>query len=1227
MATRQPENLKLRAEGAMDWGSPRNRVAFEATSVEQARGVGDAILKSLPQLPPGTRLDRNGGGDASRPRRKAHEEADRKLNKEASTKDANSGPAMKMKTTAKRFAAKLSSFQELLNAESNPLTMAEILQRLKTSTKGSNFLWDGGSVSNGDGHGTSLVFSFQLILWYQNNALYSDVKTRTATTVSFVQKPKCAYLYQPTVPLTVLVLTPRQSYKPMFEIDPRSFHTFKLAWKQFLDFGVADYRTIVGEKLEQWTLQCKHVIEKPANMVYWLLLMVGSYYGETLVNRGLLDPNGTLPTRVPIIRVDSFVTLQALLFTSEKQVLYAGVDPTPSYLQWLQFIGDQYSDRKDPNNMRRGTVFQRNEFFDLPVVIVFYGRILQKANDSSVGSWVGNPSLVRYYMGKYADDNRCAYQIEMAVRIYSCSCALGRLPSDDGGEATWHTWNGLNVCEIGVPFPCTQATFLIPFTTAKPVALLCPEHGVNSGGKMQGKQADVDQQGSDAHRQSSLSGHHSTRGSQVSVMNSMISSQNSEMGDSECSDDDSGRSVMSSMSTANFSRSTSRMGRNKKPFAPRRDSSERGSACLCTRYLRPVEVDPKAGFMTRRKLPFQTEDFEHEVKHALLALGEYDSMHSFAAILAGALNLAKQIIRLHFSIDVRAYVMMPTKTTWQDGMFPWYRELHRPDTHGRSRYSMLLEMVVHGLVGDGFLGGYHEEALDILRGYVEISPQQEDAATPSEGRRYDKKSPKRTVEQNRNASKDVSKHEASPANKTYKGVLGDFQLWTELYESESLLDHVAHFENFSQWCHSAHLVPFLKRCYRRCGIAGLLVGQRTGCHRLGVNPSYPLVLPMAANFCYGHCYPLHRVLEYFYGGMDIIVCSCDDPLVVEKSRSALGLIPGQERLNNLCFFQVSDQLMCVINESQKASTDAFNARVLQQLEAGLSSGKQKKDQRVSTASLYGPLPGNARSRNSLLGGSNKLKKRQVRKVWSHAAATGVMMPDDPFFWFCKQNYALYTYPANHVSRNSIKDGDGIIFRYADMVSRTGTPEPRADRHGMEDEEEGARGNSFQDDLDDGSVPPSINLCQPTETTSWNRQHWEVEKEFVDDAKTILGDSAWFPGALGQRFTFEVKTANVERYVRLGSVPQAQLLYVEHLWVPINHADRRASPPKQWMGRSTSADHARNGSSSGESASSDDDSVAARARVRHPRVGIARDPRQPLNQVVSVMLPPIMSARS
>ena len=44
--------------------------------------------------------------------------------------------------------------------------------------------------------------------------------------------------------------------------------------------------------------------------------------------------------------------------------------------------------------------------------------------------------------------------------------------------------------------------------------------------------------------------------------------------------------------------------------------------------------------------------------------------------------------------------------------------------------------------------------------------------------------------------------------------------------------------------------------------------------------------------------------------------------------------------------------------------------------------------------------------------------------------------------------------------------------------------------------------------------------------------------FPDEQGLLLGDTGWFPGALGYRFIFEASTQNVERYVLLDTMPQA-----------------------------------------------------------------------------------------
>jgi len=129
------------------------------------------------------------------------------------------------------------------------------------------------------------------------------------------------------------------------------------------------------------------------------------------------------------------------------------------------------------------------------------------------------------------------------------------------------------------------------------------------------------------------------------------------------------------------------------------------------------------------------------------------------------------------------------------------------------------------------------------------------------------------------------------------------------------------------------------------------------------------VLPTVPDFCYGHSYPLHRVLQYVYSGtqqrtngvntngvtaivmffdrryiwafpsnnrtfavtplvltplvcnqgMEKIMCSVDSHQAVEADRGALGLIPGQDRLNNQCWFTTIDEYGAPQHEGDPSS--------------------------------------------------------------------------------------------------------------------------------------------------------------------------------------------------------------------------------------------------------------------------------------------------------------------
>ncbi|CAE8602051.1 unnamed protein product [Polarella glacialis] len=1285
------------------------------------------------------------------------------------TMEANSGPKDKWKVVEKSFEAPLCSFQELVNAENNPMSLADSLEKLRHVSGGPNFTWE----RSKGAYGGQVNITFPIILWYQHSWEEETKKTRTNCSVSFLHKPGCAYVYQPTLPISVLILEPKKIYLPMFEQDPRSFHTFKLAWRHYLDFGSSDYRAIVGEQLERWTTRMKGAIEKPMNATYWLLLMVGTYYRETLASRRVVTNLDEPSERVPVICIDSFVALSAVLFSPERQVLYAGMDPTPSYIRWLQHIGDQNSCRKDVK-ARQGekrTTFEMNEVWDLPVIVIFYGRLQSRVREDNPLSWVGNPDLIKSYIGRYADDNRCGCQLEHAVRLYSFSCGLGQQaahssdrtdPEQPNSETAgkWFCWNGLKVCEIGVPMPWTQAAFLSPFLHTQQVAVLCPVHGPDARAhkaaekltKSASKAAEASEEAAQpsgrhsnsptqaGHRYRSPSG--LTRHGSRLVTHSEAGSVAGSAANSEDEDHDTssvgtcaasvygegggGKSVYGEgggggggkRRESHYSQS-SRSGNGRGGGSATGDAA--GTRCTCGQFaINPFGQDPRRqkqdqdGQQAQATAGMDGGAAAHETRTALSAIGEYDLFHTFAATLAGGLNLSKMIMRLHFSIDPRAYENLPdpARRTWQDSIMPWYREFHRPDAQSRSRYNMLLCSVLRGLLGDGFTSGLHEESLDglrvgqdsqeeseaasqslqtggkqllhaadsanaankkgngsepsqllagkchagssgrlpifcaaalgrwacarqpavgleafagagagfeqamgrlahgqahtsspaygscegteghpnlriskpvpafrqdtglcsahltagawnlgwlllsadaanadfasgsiwvplssevvkvsglivahdsntvtlaisevcgnairesrIVKGlgedvgpsgdaqgveavvsefhgiccefFFEASPtahscvpfecaipiefksgipkwsgeermnvsannfwssravkpstrtcgrlqfrllictlfvfvgmidvprnvtalfeapgserpdvsgkKEKKEAAPAEGEGDDAKltiakqfflslnhtlaysstnsdrdvgglrltdvdfmsepvrlpvhvlplllsNPQRGEEKaNSGKSSEVlyvmekgfTRNSARVPDGLYRGamlvgassrklplasdiigvemrkvaktVVNYITSWTELNGVESLIGHRGHFENFNQWCHSAHLIPFLLRVYRRSGVAGLAPGQHVGGHKHGANPMHPLVLPTVPNFCYGHCYPLQKVLQYFYGGTEHIVCSIDDTKVVDADRASLGLIAGQAR--------------------------------------------------------------------------------------------------------------------------------------------------------------------------------------------------------------------------------------------------------------------------------------------------------------------------------------------
>lgn len=1165
--------------------------------------------------------------------KKAHSKVSAKASCEPSSKTAPA--AEKAKADLKSFEAPLCSFQRLVNSENVPMSMAEAVEQLRSICGGQNFQWENARVSGNYGGQVSIVVP--ITVWTKNlKARVPDVKTRTRYCVSFLHKPGCAYVFQPLLPLVSISLVPKPAFRPMFDLDPRSFHTFKLAWRLYLDFASSDFRLVVAENLQRWTSRLKAVLERPLNAVYWLLLMIGSIYRETLVQRRVLEAISEVPGRIPVIRIDSFLSLSSLLFSSACQVLYAGLDPPLQYLEWLQMIGDQNSSRRsrpEANGETKDQAFEMNEFLDLPVVVVFYGHTQQKAKDSGSMSWVGNPQLLKSYVAKYAQDNHCVSQIEQAARVYSYTSALGMHPKSKSAE--WYCWNGLKACEVGVPMPSTQAAFLSPFIHVQPLALLCPRHGLKATDS--GQKDRAMSKASAAPVKAKSEGQLPNRASvaTVATRNEDVETDKDEE-DEEASNSRSGAS----------------------------------GDCTCEPYIKAPTKLLSGTLWASSPASFGQKDVtaeqksKMEIEQAIKAISDYDIMHAFAAVLAGGLNLSKMVLRLHFSIDPEAYQHLP-ENGWLESLLTWYRDLHRLDVHGRSRYTMLLTSVLRGMLGNGFFSGRQEEALDMLRGGFGMNARRKSAF--------------------------VTGHEAMSAASAGRCVIAELMLQAELYEVKPLHTFQAHVENFHQWCHSCHLLPFLKRCYRRCGIAGLAPGQHVGAHKFGTDPRHPLVLPTVPDFYYGRNYPFHKVLQYMYGGMEQIVYGIDDPKVVEKDRAALRLIPGQtDKLNHQCWFRLYEGVFeshlevlssikvakeIVAKRRGSSHTDGdhvssygaekpvrttattghlgrrktfVNQQLLQQgrnvtnrgslslhlnEELGLWSSPSKRQSLKVRKSLSNQAPVmNKMSFGAVVKLATGVPSVDMRGLGSVPAADfetakrfrpfkagekrfGTLSTEDPFFAFVQNNYPIYTYPAAMAPRQYVNDTSILRVRYSDFVSRCGTPRrTRTNARGRRDAGADSDDEDEQEEKgseEEASMVLTVSMFQSTDMTERVRQHCKVNFEYVDEENLIMGDTGWFPGALGHRFSFEAVTRNVDHFVRAGVVPQKRLLYTEHRVVPRAHGDDE----EESSGNSS-------GSDIPEDASGERTSMWKKANDHNRQHAFGDRPYQTVN----VMLPPLRSAR-
>jgi hypothetical protein len=162
---------------------------------------------------------------------------------------------------AQHFQAQPFSFNELMNMKPQVAPIEEAFDKVRVFNGGSTFNWES--------FGNMMEFQIPLVIW-SSNIKENDIKTRCRMDFCFMHQPGCCYVYQPQVPLVYLRPVPKTRYMPMFEMESRSFYTFKFAWRSLLDFGVSDYRDQIGDatKLTTWTNRNMELIQRPFNCVY-----------------------------------------------------------------------------------------------------------------------------------------------------------------------------------------------------------------------------------------------------------------------------------------------------------------------------------------------------------------------------------------------------------------------------------------------------------------------------------------------------------------------------------------------------------------------------------------------------------------------------------------------------------------------------------------------------------------------------------------------------------------------------------------------------------------------------------------------------------------------------------------------------------------------------------------------------------------------------------------------
>merc|ERR1719387_1771211 len=139
------------------------------------------------------------------------------------------------------------------------------------------------------------------------------------------------------------------------------------------------------------------------------------------------------------------------------------------------------------------------------------------------------------------------------------------------------------------------------------------------------------------------------------------------------------------------------------------------------------------------------------------------------------------------------------------------------------------------------------------------------------------------------------------------------------------------------------------------------------------------------------------------------------------------------------------------------------------------------------------------------------------------AVPGILPSTDPFFGFVTASGGINNYMNPAMTMQAIRGirQRDLKYSFRDILSREPSFDPLGD-----DEYE----------------------CKDHQVTDLSEDaHTRLRKvitdvELVDDVGLIMGDM-WYPGASGYRFIYEVSTSAPGRYLALGTVPCAQLLFI------------------------------------------------------------------------------------